>query len=247
MTTWESGPPIYQQLADLLRAQIESGKFPPGSSLPAVRTLMDTHGVASSTVQKALRALTAAGLIEPAPGRQGPRVRDTTRKISRSGDYVSPVPQGAKTPHGPTTPVVVSEVVPSAEIAALLHLEAGEAVVRRSRDEQDENGRTVEITASYVPKLIADGTELALPAKLKGAMPTALKRLGYPPRSPALEWVDVRMPSAEEARILQMPPGVPVFRILRLTKTDGDVPIEVTEMILPGHKYRMEYKLPIHE
>ncbi len=76
---------------------------------------------------------------------------------------------------------------------------------------------------------------------------TELKRLGYPPRSPAIEWVDVRMPTSDEARLLQLPSGVPVFCILRLTKTEGDRPIEVTEMVLPGHKYRMEYRLPIHE
>lgn len=247
MTEWETGTPIYQQLADRLRVQIESGEMSPGTTLPTVRALMDEHRVASSTVQKALRALTAAGLIEPIPGRQGPKVRDTTRMISRSEDYVSPTAQGAKTPHGPTAGVVVSEVVPSDEIADLLGLEVDEPAVCRSRNSLDGKGRTVQITASYIPKSIADGTELALPAKVVGATPTALKRLGFPPRTPALEWVDVRMPTADEARVLQMPPGVPVFRILRLTKTDGGVPIEVLEMILPGHKYRMEYRLQIHE
>lgn len=245
MVTWGSGPPIYQQLADLLRTRIESGELRPGDPMPPVRTLMEDFDVASSTVQKALRALTAAGLIEPS-GKQL-KVRDTTRTISRSGDYVSPVPPGEKTPHGPSTTVVVSEIVPPAEIAELLGLEMDEPAVCRNRNELDANGRVVEITASYIPKSIADGTELATAAKLRGAVPTALKRLGYPPRTPALEWVDTRMPTAEEARVLQMPPGVPVFRILRLTKTDGDRPAEALELILPGHKYRMEYKLPIHE
>lgn len=245
MVEWHGGAPIYQQLADRLRTRIESGDLRPGDPLPTVRTLMDDFDVASSTVQKALRALTAAGLIEPSSKQL--KVRDTARVISRSGDYVSPVPSGSKTPHGPSTSVVVSEVVPPREIAELLGLEMNGHAVCRSRNELDENGRVCEITASYIPKSIADGTELATGVKLKGAVPTALKRLGYPPRTPALEWVDTRMPTAEEARILQMPPGVPVFRILRLTKTDGDRPVEVLELILPGHKYRMEYKLPIHE
>lgn len=246
MSEWEGNTSIYQQLADRLRTQIESGELRPGDSLPSVRALMDEFGVASSTVQKALRALTAAGLIEPTPGKQQARVRDTSRQISRSQNFVSPVPDGGKTPHGQSTPVVVSEVVPAREIADLLGVDASELVVRRGRNMIDD-GKIVEITASYIPKPIADGTPLATGTKLGGAMPTALKRLGYPPRTPAREWVDTRMPTAEEARILQMPDSVPVFRMLRLTKTDGGRPVEVLEMILPGHRYRLEYDLPIHE
>lgn len=246
MTEWESGTPIYQQLADRLRARINSGDLRPGDEFPAVRALMAEFEVASSTAQKAIRALTAAGLIEQFPGRQALRVRDTTRTISRSGDYVSPVPEGQEIPHGPTTPVIVSEVVPPDEIAQKLELEMDEPVVRRARN-TTEGGRIVQLTASYIPKAIADGTPLATGSKVRGATPTELKRLGYPPRSPAKEWVDARMPTAEEARLLQLPSGVPVFHILRLTRTDGGRPIEVTEMVLPGHKYRMEYDLPIHE
>lgn len=246
MSEWESGTPVYRQLASRLRARIKSGGLAPGDEFPAVRALMAEFDVASSTAQKAIRDLMAAGLIEQFPGKQGLRVRDTTRTISRSGDYVSPVSEGAKTPHGPTTPVIVSEVVPPDEIAQLLGLDVDEPAVRRARDSV-ENGRVVQLTASYIPKSIADGTPLATASKVKGATMTELKRLGYPPRSPAVEWVDVRMPTADEARLLQLPSGVPVFYILRLTKTDGDRPIEVTEMVLPGHKYRMEYHLPIHE
>lgn len=246
MVEWENGTPIYQQLTNRLRSRIESGEFGAGGSLPPARALMAEYEVASSTVQKALRALTAGGLIEPDAGKRSLKVRDTTRKISRSADFVSPVPDGQKPPHGDSTPVVVSEVVPSDDVAELLGLDVDETVVCRSRTMLDE-GKTVEISSSYIPKGVADGTPFAAPGRLPGAMPTALKRLGYPPRSPAREWVDTRMPTAEEARVLQIPAGVPVFRLLRLTKTDGDRPVEVQEMILPGHRYRLEYDLPIHE
>lgn len=246
MTEWVGGAPIYQQLADLLRSQMESGVLRPGDALPPARVLMVEHGVASSTVQKALRSLTAAGLIEPSANGRSMKVRDTTRLISRSADFVSPVADGQKPPHGKSTPVVVSEEVPSDDVAEMLRLDVDEPAVCRRRN-MLEGGQVTEITASYIPKRVADGTPLATGGKLPGAMPAALKRLGYPPRSPAREWVDVRMPTAEESRILQIPPGVPVFRMLRLTKTDGDVPVEVLEMILPGHKYRLEYDLPIHE
>jgi GntR family transcriptional regulator len=60
--------PPWQQLAALLREQIESGELAPGAQLPSIVRLSQEHGIAVVTVQKALRALKAEGLIETTPG-----------------------------------------------------------------------------------------------------------------------------------------------------------------------------------
>jgi DNA-binding GntR family transcriptional regulator len=60
--------PPSQQLAALLREQIESGELPPGAQLPSIVRLSQEHGIAVVTVQKALRILKAEGLIESVPG-----------------------------------------------------------------------------------------------------------------------------------------------------------------------------------
>jgi len=51
-----------------LRTQIESGQLPPGTALPSIVNLATKHGVATNTVQKALRRLKEEGLIESVPG-----------------------------------------------------------------------------------------------------------------------------------------------------------------------------------
>jgi GntR family transcriptional regulator len=68
LTTDDARPP-YLQLADLIRAEIESGKYQPGSKLPTYRELADEHGVATMTVQSAFRVLKDAGLISSQQGR----------------------------------------------------------------------------------------------------------------------------------------------------------------------------------
>jgi DNA-binding GntR family transcriptional regulator len=55
--------PLSQQLAGLLRAQIESGERAPGSRLPTIMQLSQEHGVATATVVKALRILKREGLV----------------------------------------------------------------------------------------------------------------------------------------------------------------------------------------
>lgn len=55
--------PLSQQLAALLRAQIESGERPPGSRLPTIMQLAEQYHIATATVVKALRILKNEGLV----------------------------------------------------------------------------------------------------------------------------------------------------------------------------------------
>jgi DNA-binding LacI/PurR family transcriptional regulator len=56
-----------------IRKEIEAGKHPSGEFLPTVRELSKVHGLACSTVHRALKQLVAEGLIAAEP-RQGYRV-----------------------------------------------------------------------------------------------------------------------------------------------------------------------------
>ena len=57
----ESSVPPYQQIADLLRAAILDGTYPPGARLPGVTAITAEAGVAVLTARKALRVLVRDG------------------------------------------------------------------------------------------------------------------------------------------------------------------------------------------
>ena len=65
----EGRVPVYLQLAQILRAGIERGDYPPGRRLPSETALMQEHGVARETARKAVRVLADEGLAEVVPGR----------------------------------------------------------------------------------------------------------------------------------------------------------------------------------
>lgn len=69
--------PITYQLAQLLRADIVRGTYPPGAKLPTELQLVEEYGVSVITVQRALRELEGEGLIERHRGR-GTFVRENT-------------------------------------------------------------------------------------------------------------------------------------------------------------------------
>jgi DNA-binding GntR family transcriptional regulator len=56
--------PRYRQLADTLRADIASGRYPVGSQLPPEFELCDLYDMSRHTAREALRLLFEAGLVE---------------------------------------------------------------------------------------------------------------------------------------------------------------------------------------
>jgi GntR family transcriptional regulator len=59
--------PLYQQLAAVLRAQIERGEL--DGRIPSVKTLAQQYEVAQGTAERALAILRDEGLIRSAMGR----------------------------------------------------------------------------------------------------------------------------------------------------------------------------------
>lgn len=60
--------PPWQQLADLLRARIQSGELAPGDKLPSIVSLSQEHDLAPVTVRKAITRLQREGLVESRTG-----------------------------------------------------------------------------------------------------------------------------------------------------------------------------------
>jgi len=61
--------PLWLQLANILRTQIQSGQLQPGRIMPSETTLMQEHGLARGTVRKAIDALVDEGLVNKVQGR----------------------------------------------------------------------------------------------------------------------------------------------------------------------------------
>lgn len=73
--------PPYRQVADLLRAQVNNGRYSPGDRLPSEAELSAHFGVARMTVRSAIQELRLSGLVSAEHGR---------------GVFVRVSPQGAR-------------------------------------------------------------------------------------------------------------------------------------------------------
>lgn len=64
-----SSVPSYIQVADQLRARIESGEIGPDEPLPSLARMVQETGLNIKTVQRAVRLLADEGIVYIAPGR----------------------------------------------------------------------------------------------------------------------------------------------------------------------------------
>ena len=55
--------PLYEQAADYIQAQIESGALQPGDRFPDMRKLAEDWGIAYQTVRRAMQELRERGLV----------------------------------------------------------------------------------------------------------------------------------------------------------------------------------------
>jgi DNA-binding GntR family transcriptional regulator len=65
----QSATPVYVQVADILRARIESGQLLPDRPVPSESQLQQEFGVARGTARKAIALLREQGLIVTVKGR----------------------------------------------------------------------------------------------------------------------------------------------------------------------------------
>jgi len=77
--SWTDRPgPVYQRLAEGMRAAIERGEIPPGARLPSERELADRLAVSRTTVVSAYQQLRSGQWVESRQG-SGTRVRGSAR------------------------------------------------------------------------------------------------------------------------------------------------------------------------
>jgi len=60
--------PMYRQIAEDLRAQIEGGALEPGQQLRTEIELRDHYGASRNTIRDATKLLAAWGMVETRPG-----------------------------------------------------------------------------------------------------------------------------------------------------------------------------------
>lgn len=245
--------PLYHQLAALLREQIYRRDLKPGDQVPTEAELAERYAASRNTVRLALNLLRNEGLLTSHRG-LGTFVRDAppmkyyasltgSRRKRLEADrrrdtFGQQVEAQGKTPRQVST----VDVIPADdEMRARLALDVDHqlAVRRRVMYADDE---PLQLGDSYYPLDIVKDSPIMNEADIVQGTDQVLEDLGHTPTryEDEITW---RMPTAAEAYVLRMPPGVPVGRLVRISFDQNDRPIEVYIVTLPGDRHVLLYEV----
>jgi GntR family transcriptional regulator len=251
------GSPMYRQIAEDLREQIESGGLAPGQQLRTELELREKYNASRNTVRDAIKWLTNLGLVETKPG-QGTFVTQTIDPFvtTLTGDpmtgwggdegasYLSEVNEQNREPT--RSPLQVEIQQASGEIAAALKIpKEGEVISRHERRFID--GTPWSMQTSYYPMEFADrGAERLRSARNidEGTVDYLKQALGISQRS-YRDQITVRAPNTTEADFFKLPADgrVPMYEITRTAFDGNGQPMRLTVTVYPADRNQFIVKV----
>jgi GntR family transcriptional regulator len=235
--------PMYRQIAEDLREQIESGKLKPGQQLQTELELRERYDASRNTVRDAIKWLMNLDLVETRPGQGTFVVQKIAPYITTlSGDpwagegaaYPFQVSKQGRTPS--TTDPQVEMQRAGSGIADELLLEEGAPVIsrhlKRFIDETPWSLETSFFPQGFVLRgadklLLADDIKEGAVQYLNATL--GLRQVGY------RDWITVRAPNTTEADFFRLPPDgrVAVFENFRTAFDQTGTPMRVTVTVFP--------------
>lgn len=240
----------YQQIADRLRDQIDSGALQPGERLPSEPDLVRQFDASRNTVRLAIALLTNQGLVvtrqglgtfvtEPSKPFTALLSRIATHPVSQSTSTLLPEVSNTAA-EAETTRQVVERSPASASVAEKLEIAAGDLVVVRRR-----NGAIGDVPwmmmASYFPLDIAAGTPLEQAGDITIGSIKLLADLGYE-QIGFVDEIGARMPNAREFAFFGLSTGTPVVVVNRTAYT-AERPIRMTRYIYRADRVRLTHEV----
>lgn len=229
--------PLYYQLAEQIREQINSGILTPGTKLPSEISLSEQVGISRMTVRQAISVLGREGLLEIRPGlgtfvAQPKLIYDTIRLLGFSeimetlGKRVS------------SKILAKNIIVAPAYISEALKLDEGEMVFQLSRV-RHADGTPLLLESNYVPISLCAGIENA---DLEHLSFYYLLQQQYGIRLVYARYtLEAVLATEEEARLLmEISTGAPLILARGITFAEPNKPVEYFKVLYRGDRFRFE-------
>lgn len=230
----ESAEPLYRQLADKLKKEMDDGIFLAGSKLPTENELVETYKVSRVTVRKALDSLTQQGYLERRSGK-GTFVAE--KKIQRE----------------------LSGVIGFTEMCRMMGCVAGSKVIKLSKEypsEQDaqqlrisEDSQIVVIervrSADGEPVVIEhckfpeDFLFLMQENLADASLYDLIQRKKNIHFSKSVKTLDIVYATSQEGRFLGVAKGYPLLRIESVVEDSTGIFRHLSKQLCIGDKFKL--------
>jgi GntR family transcriptional regulator len=226
--------PLYLQLEELLRRQIEAGQLAPGERIPSEPELAETFGISRMTARRALDALVLDGALFRQPGKgtfvAEPKVTYSPATLFSFSTAMRALGLTV------TTRMLDLRLIPAPpSVAQDLRLLPHEEVALVSRLRYVE-GQPMTIHTSYLPSryyariLHEDLTRRPLAEVMHDLSGLTI--------AASQDYVEATLAPADEAALLSIQPGAPLLLVRGVAFTQDGLPIRSTRSVYRGDHFR---------
>lgn len=241
--------PMYRQIADDLRSQIDAGDLPPGAQLPTEYELQHHYAASRNTIRDAIKLLISLNLVRARAG-QGTFV---TRKIdpfvtTLSADpesgfgggegttFLSEVGSPDRVPRHSTPRVEIR--IPPQEIATQLGVTPDTQVISRQQERYIDDEPWSLQTSFYPFEFASSGqaSQLLMAQHIESGTTSYLeqtlgiRQVGY------RDWITMRVPGRSEQAFFGLTVDATVYEIFRTAYDQDGTPMRVTVTVFPADR-----------
>ena len=231
--------PLYQQIKALITQSLQSGEWKPGELIPSEVELAGRFKVSQGTVRKAIDELAAENLVMR---RQGKGTFVATHHEARAHFRFLRLVPDEGVPHHPDNKIIeVKRMRAPAEVARLLDLKSGDAVVYIKRVQSFEGEPTI-LEELWLPGLLFKGLTAERLVEYKGPMYGLFESEFGTRMIRATEKIRAIAADASAAEFLHVLEGTPLLCAERVSFTYGDKAVELRRglYLTTNHHYQNE-------
>ncbi|PCK19863.1 phosphonate metabolism transcriptional regulator PhnF [Bacillus pumilus] len=230
----QSPIPMYHQIMENLKKQIEDGTLAPDTLIPSEREYAERFGISRMTVRQALSNLVNEGYLYREKGK-GTFVsrKKFEQPLQGLTSFTEDMRQrGLK---ASSQLIDFKRIACPEHLRPALQLSNSEPVyeLKRIRLANDE---PMAIETSYIPKIFAgDLTK----AHLTGSLYEYIENNTGLAIAHAKQELEANVASKDEAHLLSISTGAPVLSITRTTYLQNDLPFEFVLSVYRGDRYKL--------
>jgi len=216
--------PLYQQIKALITQSLQSGEWKPGELIPSEVELAGRYKVSQGTVRKAIDELAAEHLVVR---RQGKGTFVATHNEARAHfRFLKLMPDEGVSQHPDHQYIEVKRIRAAAEVARLLDLKSGDAVVYIKRVMSFDGTPTI-LEELWLPGQLFKGLTAERLAEYKGPMYGLFESEFGTRMIRAQEKIRAVAADAGAAEYLKVSEGTPLLCADRVSFTYGDKAVEL--------------------
>jgi GntR family transcriptional regulator len=234
--------PLYQQIKGLILHSLQAGEWRPGELIPSEMELAARFKVSQGTVRKAIDELAAENLVMRRQGKGTFVATHAAQQVQYRFLKLQPdTGDLQKEGRAQRSILECKRVRASAEVARLLQLKSGDAVIQARRVLTLSGAPTI-VEDIWLPGHAFKGLTAEQMGNYQG--PTyAMFELEFGVRMVrADEKIRAVLPDEEQARLLEVSTATPLLSVERIAYTYNDIPMELRRGIYrtDTHHYRNE-------